>query len=76
MGTGRVMSQIRMQASLRPRASSRNGGVPIGSLEGRGDGGLGIGQRRHVADRQRADDAVGGQLHGQSGPAVVEGDFQ
>ena len=72
LGTGRVMSQIRMQASRRPRASSASGGVPIGLPQHLRDRPLGVGQRRDVADRQRADDAIGGQFDGQSGPAVVQ----
>ena len=39
-----------------------------------GDRGLGIGERRRRADRQRADDAVVGQVHVESGPAVVQVD--
>ena len=37
-GTGRVMSQMRMQAFLRPRASSASGGVPIGLRQRGRDG--------------------------------------
>ena len=35
LGTGRVISQMRMQALLRPRASSLSGGAPIGSINAR-----------------------------------------
>ena len=45
-------------------------------LERKGHSGLGIGYRRDVANGQRSDNAIGGKLHGQSGPAVVERDFE
>ena len=59
-----------------PRASSASGGVPIGFASDGGDGlvrdsASGVG----VADRQRADDAVVGEVDFQSGAAVVEFDF-
>ena len=76
MGTGRVMSHTRMQALFRPLAMSRSGADADGPLEGLGDGRFGIGQRRDVANGQRADDAIRGELHLQSGPAIVKRDFE
>ena len=71
-GTGRVMSQMRMQAFLRPRATRPGGGR-------RWDGG---GRRRRLrrgrpaaaagADGQRADEPVVGKVHVESGSTVVE----
>ena len=72
LGTGRVMSQIRMQASFRPWAIWRSAGVPIGSSSAAATAASGSGKRRHVANRQRPDDPLRGQLHVQSRPAVVE----
>ena len=46
--------------------------VPIGSSQSRGDRRFGIRQRRHVANRQRTDDPVRGQLDVQPRPAIVE----
>ena len=74
LGTGRVMSQIRMQASLRPCASSRKPGVPIGSSSADRDGALRDRERRDVLDRQRADHAIRREFHVQSRSAVVERD--
>ena len=50
--------------------------MPIGSSSAAATARLGIVQRRHVTNRQRPDDAIRGQLHVQSRPAVVERDFQ
>ncbi len=73
LGTGRVMSQMTTQASLRPRASSASGGGGrtrqlATQLRQR------IGQRRGVLVTQRADDALVGQLDLKPRPAVFERD--
>ena len=73
--TGRVMSQIKMHASLRPAASVSSGWRPDRLLECPGDGGLGIFERRDLLDRERADNAIRGEFDGQASPPVVEGDF-
>ena len=72
LGTGRVMSQIKMQASLRPFASARRDRRADRLFERRGDGALGIVERRNVLDRERADHAIRREIHGQSRAAVIE----
>ena len=74
LGTGRVMSQMTMQASSCPRRQLGERRRADGAGEGVGDGRFGIRQRRGGPDRQGADDAVVGQGHFQAGFAVVEGD--
>ncbi len=70
-GTGRVMSQTRMQAFLRPRDLGE-GTRADGLFQGIGDGTLGIVQGRRRLNGQRADDAVIGEVDFQSGSAVIE----
>ena len=74
LGTGRVMSQIEdagvlaAAGDLGERSSADRVGEDVG------DGRRGIGQRRRGTDRQRADEALVGQVDFEAGPAVVEMD--
>jgi hypothetical protein len=70
-GTGRVKSQMRMQAFLRPRASCERRGA--GRLpQTLSDGFLRLGQRLGLLDRQRTDEAVLGKVDVQTSPAVIQ----
>ena len=73
LGTGRVMSQIKMQASLRPCGQLAQRGRADRFFERGGDGGLGIVERRNVAESPagRPRD-LREASHGQSRPPVVE----
>ena len=76
LGTGRVMSQIRMQASFRPRASSRNGGAFDRLIECMGHGRFGVFQRGHVANGQRTNHALRGQFDIQPRASIIQGESQ
>ncbi len=63
-GTGRVMSQIRMQALFLPRASAVSGGEPIGrasaaAMAACGSGSLGIAPLRMTVARAPSGTATG-----------------
>ena len=73
-GPGDVADQ---DAGILPAPGNlQEAGVPIGDSRGRRHRPLGIIQGGDVANRQRADHAVRGELDRQSGPAIVKGDVQ
>ena len=59
-----------------PLGDLAQGGRADRLFQRRGDRRLGVRQRRHVANRQRPDDPLRGQLHVQSRPAVVQCELQ
>ena len=71
-GTGRVMSQIRMQALALPRASSASGGAPVGRGERLAHRALGIRQHRHLALADHPQVDLVGQIDRQAAAAVVQ----
>ena len=72
MGTGRVMSQIRMQAVLLPLASSASGGRADGSRQRGTHCVAGRRQHRHGGFPDHVDVEIVREVERKSVPAVVQ----